>query len=58
VLAALISEGETTVDGAFHIDLGYPNFAEPALLEVMLLAPLAVMVEKRRSVATIADNVP
>jgi UDP-N-acetylglucosamine 1-carboxyvinyltransferase len=28
VLAALISEGETTFDGAFHIDLGYPNFAE------------------------------
>jgi UDP-N-acetylglucosamine 1-carboxyvinyltransferase len=28
VLAALVSEGETTVDGAFHIDRGYPNFAE------------------------------
>jgi UDP-N-acetylglucosamine 1-carboxyvinyltransferase len=27
VLAALVSEGETTVDGAFHIDRGYPNFA-------------------------------
>jgi UDP-N-acetylglucosamine 1-carboxyvinyltransferase len=28
VLAALVSEGETIVDGAFHIDRGYPNFAE------------------------------
>ena len=28
VLAALVSEGETTVDGAFHIDRGYPKFAE------------------------------
>jgi UDP-N-acetylglucosamine 1-carboxyvinyltransferase len=28
VLAALVSEGETLVDGAFHIDRGYPNFAE------------------------------
>ena len=28
VLAALVSESETTVDGAFHIDRGYPNFAE------------------------------
>ena len=28
VLAALVSEGETTVDGSFHIDRGYPNFAE------------------------------
>jgi len=28
VLAALVSEGETTVDGAFHIDRGYPSFAE------------------------------
>lgn len=28
VLAALVSEGETTIDGAFHIDRGYPNFAE------------------------------
>jgi UDP-N-acetylglucosamine 1-carboxyvinyltransferase len=27
-LAALVSDGETTVDGAFHIDRGYPNFAE------------------------------
>jgi UDP-N-acetylglucosamine 1-carboxyvinyltransferase len=28
VLAALVSDGETTVDGAFHIDRGYPNFAQ------------------------------
>lgn len=28
VLAALVSEGETTIDGAFHIDRGYPDFAE------------------------------
>ena len=28
VLAALVSDGETTVDGAFHIDRGYPNFVE------------------------------
>lgn len=28
VLAALVSEGETTVDGAFHIDRGYPDFAQ------------------------------
>ena len=28
VLAALVSDGETTVDGAFHFDRGYPNFAE------------------------------
>jgi UDP-N-acetylglucosamine 1-carboxyvinyltransferase len=28
VLAALVSEGETTIDGAFHVDRGYPNFAE------------------------------
>lgn len=28
VLAALVSDGETTVDGAFHIDRGYPKFAE------------------------------
>jgi len=28
VLAALVSDGESTVDGAFHIDRGYPNFAE------------------------------
>jgi UDP-N-acetylglucosamine 1-carboxyvinyltransferase len=28
VLAGLVADGETTVDGAFHIDRGYPNFAE------------------------------
>lgn len=28
VLAGLVSDGETTIDGAFHIDRGYPNFAE------------------------------
>jgi UDP-N-acetylglucosamine 1-carboxyvinyltransferase len=28
VLAALVAEGETTVDGAFHVDRGYPSFAE------------------------------
>jgi UDP-N-acetylglucosamine 1-carboxyvinyltransferase len=28
VLAALVAEGETTVDGAFHVDRGYPLFAE------------------------------
>ncbi len=28
VLAALVAEGETTVDGAFHVDRGYPEFAE------------------------------
>jgi UDP-N-acetylglucosamine 1-carboxyvinyltransferase len=28
VLAALVSDGETTVDGAFHVDRGYPNFVE------------------------------
>jgi UDP-N-acetylglucosamine 1-carboxyvinyltransferase len=28
VLAALLAEGETTVDGAFHVDRGYPEFAE------------------------------
>jgi UDP-N-acetylglucosamine 1-carboxyvinyltransferase len=27
-LAALVAEGETTVDQAFHVDRGYPNFAE------------------------------
>ncbi|MDA2962540.1 MAG: UDP-N-acetylglucosamine 1-carboxyvinyltransferase [Actinomycetota bacterium] len=27
VLAALVSEGETTIDAAFHVDRGYPNFA-------------------------------
>lgn len=28
VLAALVAQGVTTVDGAFHIDRGYPDFAE------------------------------
>lgn len=28
ILAALVSEGETTVDAAFHVDRGYPRFAE------------------------------
>ena len=28
VLAGLVSEGVTTVEDAFHIDRGYPNFAE------------------------------
>jgi UDP-N-acetylglucosamine 1-carboxyvinyltransferase len=28
ILAALVSEGETTVDQAFHVDRGYPNFAQ------------------------------
>ena len=28
VLAALVADGESTVDGAFHVDRGYPNFAE------------------------------
>lgn len=28
ILAALVAEGETTVDGAFHVDRGYPKFAE------------------------------
>jgi UDP-N-acetylglucosamine 1-carboxyvinyltransferase len=28
VLAALVSDGETTVDDSFHIDRGYPNFTE------------------------------
>jgi UDP-N-acetylglucosamine 1-carboxyvinyltransferase len=28
VLAALVADGETTVDQAFHVDRGYPNFAE------------------------------
>jgi UDP-N-acetylglucosamine 1-carboxyvinyltransferase len=28
VLVALVAEGETTVDGAFHVDRGYPLFAE------------------------------
>ena len=28
LIAALVADGETTVDGAFHVDRGYPNFAE------------------------------
>lgn len=28
ILAALVAEGETTIDQAFHVDRGYPNFAE------------------------------
>ena len=28
VLAALVSEGETTIDQAFHLDRGYPYFAQ------------------------------
>jgi UDP-N-acetylglucosamine 1-carboxyvinyltransferase len=28
VLVALVADGETTVDGAFHVDRGYPLFAE------------------------------
>lgn len=28
ILAALVSEGETTIEQAFHIDRGYPHFAE------------------------------
>jgi len=28
ILAALVADGETTVDGAFHVDRGYPHFAE------------------------------
>jgi UDP-N-acetylglucosamine 1-carboxyvinyltransferase len=28
VLAALVADGVTTVDGAFHIDRGYPHFAQ------------------------------
>ena len=28
ILAALVAEGESTVDQAFHIDRGYPKFAE------------------------------
>ena len=28
VLAALVADGESTVDQAFHIDRGYPNFVE------------------------------
>ena len=28
ILAALVAEGETTVDQGFHVDRGYPNFTE------------------------------
>ncbi len=28
ILAALVSEGETTIDQAFHVDRGYPKFAQ------------------------------
>jgi UDP-N-acetylglucosamine 1-carboxyvinyltransferase len=28
VLAALVSDGETTIEGAYHVDRGYPNFTE------------------------------
>ena len=28
ILTGLVSEGETTIDQAFHVDRGYPNFAE------------------------------
>ena len=28
ILAALVSDGETTIDQAFHVDRGYPQFAE------------------------------
>ncbi len=28
VLAALVSDGETTIDQAYHVDRGYPQFAE------------------------------
>jgi len=28
ILAALVSEGETTIDQAFHVDRGYPDFAQ------------------------------
>ena len=28
ILAALVSDGETTIDQAFHVDRGYPHFAE------------------------------
>jgi UDP-N-acetylglucosamine 1-carboxyvinyltransferase len=27
-LAALVADGETTVDQAFHVDRGYPNFTQ------------------------------
>jgi UDP-N-acetylglucosamine 1-carboxyvinyltransferase len=28
ILAALVADGETTVDQGFHVDRGYPNFTE------------------------------
>ena len=28
MLAGLVSEGETTVEDAFHVDRGYPGFVE------------------------------
>lgn len=28
ILAALVSEGESTIEQAFHVDRGYPNFAQ------------------------------
>jgi UDP-N-acetylglucosamine 1-carboxyvinyltransferase len=28
ILAALVADGETTVDQAFHVDRGYPNFTQ------------------------------
>ena len=28
ILAALVSDGESTIDQAFHVDRGYPNFAQ------------------------------
>ena len=28
VLAGLVADGETIVEDAFHIDRGFPNFAE------------------------------
>jgi UDP-N-acetylglucosamine 1-carboxyvinyltransferase len=28
ILAGLVSDGETIVEDAFHVDRGYPNFAE------------------------------
>jgi UDP-N-acetylglucosamine 1-carboxyvinyltransferase len=28
VLAGLVSDGVTFVEGAYHVDRGYPNFAE------------------------------
>lgn len=31
ILAALVAEGETTIDQAFHVDRGYPHFAKQLL---------------------------